>query len=129
MEIPFAEITLQDLQAMGPKIKLRSEGPVIPGYVILKGHTFAHFLCFYKDHAVRDIEKVFTYIFFLDSDLIKLLNRIILSRYLVLCDDVLKNITLWSDPDLTSFDDALLEYHSAIKDLEMYALKHNIFSS
>jgi hypothetical protein len=124
----FQDITPDDIRLMGPRLKLKKDAPSIPGFLILRGLTFAQYLCFYKARTVSDVEHLFTYIYFLDSDLVRILNRIIHSRYFILCDEWLKNVALVSDPDLTSFDIELFEYYSAIKELERYAIKKGLLA-
>lgn len=124
----FSNITLEDIKLIGPRVKLKKEAPPIVGFLVLKGATFARYLCYYKDRTVSDIQRLFTYIYFLESDLIRRLNRIIYSRYFILCDEWLKNIELVTDPDLTAFDDDLLEYYQAIKELEDYSLKQRLLT-
>jgi hypothetical protein len=122
----FSEISLEDFKLVGPKVKLKKEAPPIIGFFILKGASFAQYLCFYKERTVTYIQRVFTYIYFLDSELVKRLNRILHCRYFVLCDEWLKNIDLVTDPDLTAFDEDLYEYYTAIPDLEHFCLKKGI---
>jgi len=121
----FQNISIEDIKCLGPKIKLKKEAPPIGGYIIRKGN-FGQYLWFYKDRTVNKIEKVFIYILFLDSDLIKRLNRVLYCTYFILCDEWLKNLDLVSDPDLTAFDEDLYEYYNAIRDLEIFAIDSKI---
>jgi len=122
----FEDITREDINLLGPKVKLKKEAPPLVGFVIYKGANFAQYLLFYKDRTISDINRLFTYIYFLDSELIKRLNRVFHCRYFILCDEWLKNIDLATDPDLTAFSDDLFEYYTAIKDLEKYCLENKI---
>ena len=124
----FSNITFEDIKLIGPRVKLKKEAPPIVGFLILKGATLAQYLCYYKERTASDVQRLFAHIYFLDSDLIRQLNRIIYSRYFILCDEWLKNIELVRDPDLTAFDDDLLEYYQAIKELEHYCNKQRLLT-
>src|SRR3989304_389198 len=116
----FKSITLKDIKELGPKIKLRTEAPPIVGFYIIKGVNYAQYLVFYKDRTVADLDRMFIYIHFLESQLVKHLNTILHSEYFQLCDVWLKNVERFTDPDMTSFDGALYEYYNAIRSLESY---------
>lgn len=121
----FNDILLEDIKNLGQKVKLKNNAPPIVGFVLLTGN-FAEYLLFYKDRTVNDIEKVFIYLLFIDSELIKRLNRVLHCTYFILCDELLKNIHLVSDPDLTAFDSDLFEYYNAIRDLETFAIEKGL---
>ena len=122
----FQNISFEDIKYIGPKIKLKNDAPPIIGFVTLTGANFAQYLCFFKDRTVNDLEKILIYILFLDSELIKRLNRVLHCNYFILCDEWLKNIHLVSDPDLTSFDEDLFEYYNAIRELETFVIDSKI---
>lgn len=124
----FEDVIRDDIMILGPRVKLKKQAPTIPGFIMLQGLNFAQYLCFYKERTVSSIQQIFTYIYFLDSELINRLSRILHSGYFILCDAWLKNVHLASEPDLTSFDDGLWEYYLAIVDLDSYAKKHGIWT-
>jgi hypothetical protein len=118
-------LTIQDFKSICPRIKLANSPP--PHYKVMRYFAFyltsyADYLRFYKESSIRDINKIFTYIIFLDSDLIKRLNTVLNCEYFFMCDEVLvpNFLVLFPDADLTSFEDALAHYYSAVKDLESY---------
>jgi hypothetical protein len=113
---------------MGPRVKLKKQAPPIVGFVIYKGANFAQYLSFYKDRTVTDIQRLLTYVIYLDTELIKRLNRILDCTYFILCDEWLKNIELVTDPDLTAFADDLFKYYTAIRDLATYCRRKGILT-
>ena len=126
LERDFQNISLGDIQFLGPKIKLKKESPPIIDFFILNKANFAQYLWFYKDRTVTNVEKVLIYIPFLDSGLIKRLNRVLYCRYFNSCDVWLKSLDFVSDPDLTSFSEDLHEYYNAIRELEIFATDSKI---
>lgn len=116
----FYELTLQDLNEICPKIKLKDKSPPIVGYVTYTDVNFAQYLIYHKDRQFQQIEKLFIYTSFLEGELVKYLSGIINSEYYLLCDNVIKNYQLYSEPDLTSFSDALYDYYLKVRKLEDY---------
>ncbi len=67
------------------------------------------------------IQSILPFSVYLDTEFIKLLNRLLDSDYFVSCDNYLARIDKFKNTDLESLAEPLWKYLQTINDLEEYA--------
>ncbi|SEM64226.1 hypothetical protein SAMN05421856_10522 [Chryseobacterium taichungense] len=69
------------------------------------------------------IENIFVYMPFLESDFIKLLNKLNESNFYLMAD-VLANPIIFKNTDFENMADAMYEFHLILREIEIYIEKH-----
>jgi len=115
---------LENLKRLCNGVNPRDLAPMALNYDLAQRANVAQYLLHHKFRSEKDIQRILPFSVYLDTHLIKLLNRLLDSDYFFHCEVFLAQLDKFKNTSLEYLAEPLFGYLQTINELEEYADSH-----